>query len=215
MTLPTTITIGPNNKVYDINAEFPAIDNPQRVIVQMSGGVESTIVAYIAAQKYGAENIIRVTAIMGGRRSWEVENARMIAQQIGISRSIEIQDERITNLNHHQHALLRRAVEAELQIDLAEWNAWFTGVSWPLNHSTRPGNAEDMKLRSAAARIYMPLSDISKAEAIDMYYELGVVPLLALTHSCTESNVPCGSCYCCLERRDGFALAGVTDPAAG
>jgi 7-cyano-7-deazaguanine synthase len=62
--------------------------------------------------------------------------------------------------------------------------------------------------------VHAPLIELSKADIIRRGMALGVD--YGLTVSCyqpDEAGRPCGRCDSCRLRRDGFAVAGVTDPA--
>jgi 7-cyano-7-deazaguanine synthase len=62
-------------------------------------------------------------------------------------------------------------------------------------------------------QIHTPLMTLSKAEIIRRGLELGVD--FAMTVSCyqaTSAGEACGRCDSCRLRRDGFHVAGVTDP---
>jgi 7-cyano-7-deazaguanine synthase len=63
-------------------------------------------------------------------------------------------------------------------------------------------------------RIHMPLIQLSKTDIILLGASLGVD--FALTHSCYDpqaGGAACGRCDACVLRRQGFAGAGVADPA--
>ena len=63
-------------------------------------------------------------------------------------------------------------------------------------------------------RLYTPLQHLTKAGIIRLGRELGVD--YSLTHSCYDPGPdgrPCGHCDSCLIRAQGFAEAGIQDPA--
>jgi len=63
-------------------------------------------------------------------------------------------------------------------------------------------------------QVHAPLIQLSKADIIRRGLELGVD--YGLTHSCYDPDAagrPCGHCDACLIRRQGFAAAGLADPA--
>jgi len=63
-------------------------------------------------------------------------------------------------------------------------------------------------------RVHAPLIQMTKAEIIRTGTRLGVD--YGLTHSCYDPSPggrPCGHCDSCQIRRDGFAAAGLPDPA--
>ena len=68
--------------------------------------------------------------------------------------------------------------------------------------------------RSAGWRVHAPLLRMTKADIILEGAQLGVD--FALTWSCydpTPAGRPCGRCDACVLRREGFAEAGLDDPA--
>ncbi len=67
---------------------------------------------------------------------------------------------------------------------------------------------------TARWKIHAPLIELSKAEIIQRGLELGVD--YAMTHTCYDPDSQgraCGNCDACLLRLQGFAEAGVEDPA--
>ena len=61
--------------------------------------------------------------------------------------------------------------------------------------------------------IHTPLIQMTKAEIIQTGTELGVD--YSITHSCydpNENGISCGHCDACHLRRNGFEVAGLTDP---
>lgn len=69
-------------------------------------------------------------------------------------------------------------------------------------------------IEGAAMRIHTPLIDLTKADIIRTGLDLGVD--YGQTLSCYDPGPdlqPCGGCDSCLLRAQGFAQAGVTDPA--
>ena len=61
--------------------------------------------------------------------------------------------------------------------------------------------------------IHTPLMHRSKKETVELAIELGVLEVMALTHTCYNgTRPPCGECAACELRARGFAEAGVPDP---
>jgi 7-cyano-7-deazaguanine synthase len=61
--------------------------------------------------------------------------------------------------------------------------------------------------------IKTPLMFLSKAETVRLAEKLGILELLADTHTCYDGkNPPCGCCDACRLRAKGFQEAGVVDP---
>lgn len=52
-------------KTFDILKEFPTIDAGSKIAIMFTGGVESYLVAHIAKQLYGIENIVFVIILAG------------------------------------------------------------------------------------------------------------------------------------------------------
>jgi 7-cyano-7-deazaguanine synthase len=66
----------------------------------------------------------------------------------------------------------------------------------------------------AGIQIKAPIIELSKKQIIQKGLELGVD--YSMTLSCYDpdrSGKPCGECDSCRIRIDGFAAAGITDPA--
>ena len=67
----------------------------------------------------------------------------------------------------------------------------------------------------AEFRVHAPLISWTKAQIIQRGVELGLD--YGLTHSCYDPDTagrPCGQCDSCVLRAQGFAAAGIADPAA-
>lgn len=61
--------------------------------------------------------------------------------------------------------------------------------------------------------IHTPLMFKSKCETVEMARDLGILPLLADSHTCYLGKRPaCGKCPACVLRLRGFQEAGVADP---
>lgn len=70
---------------------------------------------------------------------------------------------------------------------------------------------------SGPIRVHTPLMYINKRETVDLARRLpGCLDALALSVTCYNGKRPgCGECPACKLRAQGFADAGVTDPATG
>ncbi|MDH3532620.1 MAG: 7-cyano-7-deazaguanine synthase QueC [Gammaproteobacteria bacterium] len=61
--------------------------------------------------------------------------------------------------------------------------------------------------------MHAPLMHRSKKATVELAESLGVLPVMAMTHTCYEGQrPPCGVCAACRLRAKGFAAAGVADP---
>lgn len=64
-----------------------------------------------------------------------------------------------------------------------------------------------------AAPSMTPLLWLYKSHILNLYQQLNLMELLAITHTCTEqAEGRCHSCFGCKERAWGFKVAGYTDP---
>jgi len=62
-------------------------------------------------------------------------------------------------------------------------------------------------------RIHAPLMHRSKKQTVELARDLGVLSVMAQTHTCYNgSRPPCGECPACKLRAKGFADAGIQDP---
>lgn len=61
--------------------------------------------------------------------------------------------------------------------------------------------------------VHAPLMFKSKKETVEMARDLGVMNVMAFTHTCYNGQQPpCGQCPSCQLRAKGFAEAGLSDP---
>jgi hypothetical protein len=56
--METEYLLGPNKVLYELYENFPKLDAGSKVGVFFSGGLESTLIAYIASKLYGADNVL-------------------------------------------------------------------------------------------------------------------------------------------------------------
>ena len=68
----------------DLNKLLKWFDDKDKVLVSLSGGVDSALVAYAANRKLG-KNAIAVTADYKTLSSDELDSAKLIAHEIGIT----------------------------------------------------------------------------------------------------------------------------------
>lgn len=209
MPLSGQLTIGPesNQKTIDFDTIFPELQPGQKVGVSISGGIESTTVAYMVVQHYGAENVIGFSAAMTGRRMWEATNAATICQALGIEHHPHV-DSSYDSFDRAQHRKLLEFARTNYPI-----GPWFFGASVELRFSNAVPVTDLDIAKMAANNMHAPLLRMFKEQAIDLLRQLGGDHLLILTYSCTNSSpTPCLTCYCCKERGFGFNALGIKDP---
>ncbi|MBT4056593.1 MAG: TIGR00268 family protein, partial [Thaumarchaeota archaeon] len=68
----------------DLNKLLKWFDDKDKVLVSLSGGVDSALVAYAANKKLG-KNAIAVTADYKTLSSEELDSAKLVASEIGIT----------------------------------------------------------------------------------------------------------------------------------
>ena len=56
--METEYLLGPDKTLYQIHEYFPILDKDSKVGVFFSGGLESTLIAYIASKLYGPNNVL-------------------------------------------------------------------------------------------------------------------------------------------------------------
>ncbi|NBX51968.1 hypothetical protein EBT25_19025, partial [bacterium] len=79
--------------VFNLEENFP---EARKVALSMSGGVESTLLVSILAERYGAENVLVFSGEYKGRRWWESSHPAAICKQLGIPAHIPV-----PQTNHH------------------------------------------------------------------------------------------------------------------
>ncbi len=67
---------------------LPELDAGKKVISVLSGGLDSTIVTYMLANKYGADNIIAISYNYGQKHTIELEKAATTCNKLGIIHKI-------------------------------------------------------------------------------------------------------------------------------
>ena len=68
----------------DLNDLLKWFDDKDKVLVSLSGGVDSALVAYAANKKLG-KNAVAVTADYKTLSSEELDSAKLVAHEIGIT----------------------------------------------------------------------------------------------------------------------------------
>jgi len=199
-----------DGSTYDFDLFFPP---PRRygeikVALSMSGGVESTLLAYILASRYGANNVTVFSGQYEGRRSWESTHPAFICKQLGIEKHIPVpQSNHFMTPNDNWMMFVQSK-------QLYGFDLWFNGTNAKL-FSGRNVVYQDTVERIKAQGYLVPFVWLEKWQTIELYYLLKQPYLLQLAHSCTEQPPEqghCGKCYCCHERAWGFHTLGKTDP---
>ncbi|MGB5353583.1 MAG: 7-cyano-7-deazaguanine synthase QueC [Woeseia sp.] len=216
--------------------------NPNRALVVLSGGQDSTTCLYWALQRY--DEVCAITFDYGQRHRIELECASRIAAQAGINHrilplnslaalggnSLTDADIAVTPGNPAEGALPNSFVPGRnlLFLTLAAAYAWQLGIRHLVtgvaqtDYSGYPDcrkatlDALQQSLRLGMERdfeIHTPLMNLSKKETVLLAQSLGALDAMALTHTCYNgARPPCGECPACVLRARGFAEAGIADP---
>jgi 7-cyano-7-deazaguanine synthase len=211
-----------------------------RVIVTLSGGLDSSTLLYWAANDY---DVYAVTFDYGSKHSeHEIAAAKEIARLMNIPHTI-IELPFINKLfksdllksggdipeGHYEDSSMRSTVVPFrngiiLSIAIGYAESLDAGIVFYAAHAgdhavypdCRPEFLESM---AAAGRfgtyrgveVKDPFIGMKKNEIVTLGNELGVP--FELTYSCYKGgDVHCGKCGTCVERKEAFQLAGITDP---
>ena len=60
------------------------MDNSRKVLVLLSGGVDSTVCAVLACREFGAQNVLAISLHYGQKHAKEIEAARAVTTHLGI-----------------------------------------------------------------------------------------------------------------------------------
>lgn len=199
-----------DGSTYDFDLFFPPAlrRGDIKVALSMSGGVESTLLAYILASRYGKENVTVFSGQYQGRRSWESTNPAFICRHLGIEKHIPVPQS-----NHFMSPDDNWMMFVQAK-QLHDFDLWFNGTNAKL-FSGRNVVDEDTVERIKAQGYLVPFVWLEKWQTIELYYLLKQPYLIMMSHSCTEQPPEqghCGKCYCCHERAFGFLELGKPDP---
>jgi 7-cyano-7-deazaguanine synthase len=215
--------------------------DPQAAVVLFSGGQDSTTCLAWALARF--RRVECVTIDYGQRHRVELEAAAAIAKAAGVPQRVVpcdsfraiggnalTGDEAVAGgvraSNHLPNTFVpgRNLIFLTLAAAVAYTRgcaALVTGVCETDSSGYPDCRAGTMAALQEALRlgleapfaIHTPLMHLTKAATVVMARDLGALPLLALSHTCYNGQVPpCGTCPACVLRAKGFAEAGVPDP---
>lgn len=201
--------------------------------VSFSGGMDSTALIYRAVERYGPEQVRAVSFDYGQTHNdRELEAARTIAAGLGVERvTIDLtgmmsgsallgsgtipdghySDETMSaTVVNGRNLLFASAVIAQTSPGDEVWLGMHSG-DHPIYADCRPDFVEGLAqaARAYGVTVLAPWVHVSKADILDL--EPGAP--YGLTWSCYKGGeVHCGTCGTCVERREAFTWAGLTDP---
>lgn len=217
----------------------------RRAVVVLSGGLDSTTLAYLFAEQ-GAD-LVLVSVDYGQRHRVELDAARVIAERLGATHHVvdlsglrvllagsaltdaevdvpdghyEAESMRSTVVPHRNALLLDVAVAAAVAVgaDTVAYGAH--GGDHAVYPDCRPEFVDAYRRMVHVAneghlprgfRLVAPFLTLSKADIVRLGDAAGVP--FAATWSCYRGgSVHCGTCGTCVERREAFEVAGVSDP---
>lgn len=190
--------------VFDLGVEFPSAN---KVALSMSGGVESTLLAALLVNIYGADNVSVFSGQYTDRRRWESSHPKMLCKLLGIQTH-----HAIPQTNHHMAPMDNWNMFIQAKQEHG-FDLWFNGTNAKLFSPSNISDPADVNAINALGYI-IPFVNLEKHHTIGLYYLMDLGWLLEMTHSCTElppEQGHCGACYCCHERRYGFHVLGTDD----
>ncbi len=208
----------------------------KKAIVLISGGLHSTTALAIAASRN--YEIYALSFDFGAKTAHKVEAAKRAAEKYGVK------EHKIIKLDIHSllglaedEAITSQQIPARNNLYLSFALSWaellkvgnlFVGVNsieYGDNPDCRPSFIHTFeKLANVAVKkgagmrkidVWSPLMNSATSDTILRGTELGVD--YSDTYSCQdldEAGAACGECESCEIRKEGFAEAGISDPAA-
>ncbi len=211
-----------------------------KTIIVLSGGLDSTTLLY-QLLKEGKE-VKAISFNYGQRHVRELEQAKKTCAKLGVEHKIvdmTFMKEIVSNSSltgtiptphgHYEAENMKLTVVPNRNMIMAS-----IAIGWAVNldydevalgvhagdHAIYPDCRPDFiiqldRLASVAnfkeIKIYAPFLNIDKGDIAIIGKELGVDYLLS--HTCYEgTEVPCGLCGACQERKQAFEKSGVVDP---
>lgn len=215
----------------------------QKVVVVMSGGLDSTVLLYELVFQFGVANVKALSIDYGQRHSKEIVAAADICEMLGtehqiadlrgirhlINNSSQTDPSIPVPQGHYADETMKVTVVPNRNMILLAVaigfavNEQFNAVAFgahagdhTIYPDCRPEFASAMNTASLLANyqkveILRPFINLSKADIVTLGDALGVP--MGMTWSCYEGDdIHCGKCGTCVERREAFKLANVTDP---
>lgn len=218
------------------------MSHPEKALVVLSGGQDSTTCLYWAIDRFGVENISSITFDYGQRHKIELECAERIAARAGVPFKLvpinsfsaigenALVDESRSLDEENDRGLPDSFVPGRnlVFLTLAASYAYTQGVQHLVtgvaqtDYSGYPDCRENtlQALERAISlgldypiSLHTPLMFMSKAATVKLAEQLGALEALADSHTCYAGvRPPCGVCPSCVLRAKGFLEAGIPDP---
>jgi 7-cyano-7-deazaguanine synthase len=192
---------------------------PDKALVVLSGGQDSTTCLYWAIDRFGRANVSSITFDYGQKHRIELECARNVAAAAGVPNAcLPIDTFAALGGDALTDTSIPVSDEADEETELpvtfvAGRNLIFLtfAAAYAYRHDVRH------LVTGVAQTDYSGYPDCRKEtmakETVELAVQLGALEMLALTHTCYNGRrPPCGDCQACRLRARGFAEAGVRDP---
>lgn len=179
----------------------------------ISGGFDSGLLLYLIGNTIKQNNLhTEVIIFVVPRFDDSIIHATRIANWVGQITDMRYKIIQVGNPTlHHSEQVESGIIEVLNNLDGID--AIFTGATTNPSISL-PGEAP-RRGRPAAQIVHRLLLPYNKSATVQMVIELGLIDLMLLSHTCTQSkNIRCGKCWQCSERAWGFAQNNYTDPGS-
>lgn len=190
-------------------------DNPGSILFGLSGGADSTILLYRIAQLMYEDS--RWTAhrkvfnmFTVPRPDGAANYVRPIVDWINHRLNIDLSYSKLYGVGDLPHdVVVKIPIQKLMGTKIFKYLFIAENKAPPADI---PGLAP-IRTGIPSPTVFLPFSDATKDEIINLYYEYGVEELLTLTHTCSEQPLgACGECYQCLERAWAFRVLSKPDP---
>jgi len=189
----------------------------KKVGVFWSSGLESTLLLLLCIDKYGKDNVYAFTQktpfddpFIDGVKHYHYY-AQQMADEMDFDNHFIIESP--TNsvyVNRLREDTYHTAIKLVPDIDVL-----YLGINEVVYGRLADPEHKKAVLDKVAelGLVSMPFLNMSKAQIVDLYYQLGYEKWIPLTRSCAK-NIPthCGTCTNCKERKLAFETAGKLDP---
>lgn len=208
-----------------------------KILVLMSGGVDSTVLLYQAVDRVGVNNVIALNLFYGQKHKVEIDSARWQCEHLGVE-LIEADLSKVFVYNKNCSSLLAESKNNEISTYVPYRNGLFLSYACvvamqigcdELHYGANSNdcasniypdcteefvNAQSWAIyQGSGKKIKMraPFNLLKKNEIVKKGIKLGMTKEeFSHTWSCyTGGEKPCGVCSTCIERKNAFSENGI------
>ena len=207
------LRLGPKNLAVDFSFTIP---NRSELSVLCSGGLDSTALLALCLEELAQTARLTKTKVRALTAiKWDASTYYSKNTVAWLSDHYSINIEHVNNLENWD--LHEGRLSAQTMNRVRDRYYGQGPIYLAVNRMAPPELKEyrnPLKIAySAAGPFQKPFLTLHKPQILDIYYQLGLEPLIELTHSCDAQPVgACGDCYSCEERSWGFSELVKTDP---